>query len=53
MKDIDNKIFVCHTFRDSSEYTMLQLLCKREVNLSMADSINWNNFEDFIVNVSL
>ncbi|XP_023304037.2 pickpocket protein 28-like [Lucilia cuprina] len=37
---------------DSSEYTMLQLLCKREVNLSMADSINWNNFEDFIVNIS-
>lgn len=31
---------------------MLQLLCKREVNMSMVDAINWNNFEDFIVNVS-
>ncbi|TMW42867.1 hypothetical protein DOY81_012054, partial [Sarcophaga bullata] len=37
---------------DTSEYTMLQLLCKREVNMSMVDAINWNNFEDFIVNIS-
>ncbi|XP_061390871.1 pickpocket protein 28-like [Musca vetustissima] len=36
----------------SSEYAMLQLLCKKEVNQTIASAINWNLFEDFIVNIS-
>ncbi|XP_075158000.1 pickpocket protein 28-like [Haematobia irritans] len=38
---------------NSSEYTMLQLLCKRDVNRTVVKSIaNWNHLEKFIVNIS-
>ncbi|XP_065365443.1 pickpocket protein 28-like [Calliphora vicina] len=39
--------------RNSPEYAMLQLLCKREVNTSMLRTLtNWNNLESFILNIS-
>ncbi|XP_075158001.1 pickpocket protein 28-like [Haematobia irritans] len=37
---------------DTSEYAMLQMLCKNDVNMTIASGINWNKFEEFILNVS-
>uniref|UniRef100_A0A1I8PI06 Pickpocket protein 28-like n=1 Tax=Stomoxys calcitrans TaxID=35570 RepID=A0A1I8PI06_STOCA len=37
---------------DSSEYAMLQMLCQNDVNMTIASGINWNTFEQFIINIS-
>ncbi|XP_061401142.1 pickpocket protein 28-like [Musca vetustissima] len=39
--------------RNSTDFTIVQLLCKREVNQTAIKSItNWNHVEQFIVNIS-
>lgn len=45
---------VVHLANDSAEYAMLQMLCRRRMNIlqTASSSANSSNWEEFIMNVS-